>query len=50
MNVKDYDTKVPESVRKQNTEKMQAYILDNQKLNEALKAVKKDWKKSKADL
>jgi len=41
MNVPDYDTKVPEKVKIQNQEKLDAYSNDNAKLNEALEGFKK---------
>jgi len=37
----DYDTKVPEKVKKQNAEKLEGYTNDNAKLNEALENFKK---------
>ena len=41
MSVKDYDTKVPENIRKQTKEKMDSYLADNEKLTEALTNMKK---------
>jgi len=41
MNIPDYDTKVPEKVKTQNTEKLQSYNTDLEKLNEALESFKK---------
>ena len=41
MSVPDYDTKAPEKVKKQNSEKLEAYTNDNVKLNEALDNFKK---------
>lgn len=41
MTIKDYDTKVPENVKQLNKEKMDAFIVDNEKLTEALNDMKK---------
>jgi len=41
MNIKDYDTKVPESVRIENKEKLDGLNLEKTKLEEALENVKK---------
>jgi len=41
MGVSDYETKVPEKVRKENKEKLEGYQTDNTKLSESLTSFKK---------
>lgn len=41
MNIKDYDTKVPENVRIDNKEKLDGLYLEKTKLEEAIENIKK---------
>jgi len=41
MSVKDYDTKVPEKVKKENKDKMDGYVADIDKLTAALESMQK---------
>lgn len=41
MNIKDYDTKVPENVRIDNKEKLDGLYLEKSKLEEAIENIKK---------